>query len=105
MYIFEKLKLEYKFNPNSINLDCKIEEIIAVKIILNEASITICYYHIIKRLVQHLTQLIDKNKDIKAKAKTLFDNMEILLFIKRENVNSFFNLIEKKYKKCISKIH
>ena len=47
MYIFEKLKLEYKFNPNSINLDCKIEEIIAVKIILNEASITICYYHII----------------------------------------------------------
>ena len=105
MYIFEKLKLEYKFNPNSINLDCKIEEIIAVKIILNEASITICYYHIIKRLVQYLTQLIDKNKDIKAKAKTLFDNMKILLFIKRENVYSFFNLIEKKYKKCISKNH
>ena len=104
MHIFEKLKLEYKFNPNTINLDCNIAEILAIKNIFNECNITICYYHILKRLVQHLPQLRDKNKDIKAKAKTLFANMKILLFIKRENVHSFFKLIENKYKKIFPKI-
>ena len=39
-HTFEKLKLEFKFDSQNINVDCYISEIIAIKI-FNESNITI----------------------------------------------------------------
>jgi len=51
----------------------------------------------IKRLVQHLPQLKNKNQKLKDNAQNLLDNINILMFIKRENIYAQFNLIKHQY--------
>ena len=91
--IFKYLNNKYNFQPSTINIDCNNAEIIAVKKVFINTKIILCYYHLMKRLVQHLPELSSKIKEIKFKAKNLLCNIRLLIFIKRECVYSFFDKI------------
>jgi len=50
-----------------------------------------------KRIIKHLPQINNKKETIQKKAKDLFSNIKILLFLNKNNVKEFFQLIIKKY--------
>ena len=95
--IFKTLNIKYNFQPETINVDCNSAEVISIKKIFTNTTIIICYYHIIKKFIQHLPEIRKKDKEIKKKAKNLLNNMKILLFLKRENVLKFYQMISDKY--------
>ena len=101
--IFEYLITKYRFSPKIINVDCNKAQIIAIKKYFKESKIIICYYHIIKKLIQHLPEIKSKNPETKKKAKNLLTNIKILLFISREKVKKFFDLIRNNYKATFPK--
>lgn len=96
--IFKYLNSKYSFYPEIINYDCCIAEIKAIKKTFNDSHIIICYYHVIKRIIQHLPEIRNKNKIKKEHAKNLLNNIKILIFIKKSNIMEYYNLIENKYK-------
>ena len=79
--IFNYLTEYYKFYPETINVDCNIAQILAIKHIYKECNIILCFYHILKRLIIHLPQIRSKDKKIKKSVKYLFNNIKILLYI------------------------
>ena len=101
--IFNYLESIYKFNPKCINLDCSSSEIIAIKKKYPNCKIVLCYYHIVKRIMKHIPQLKNKNENINSKAKDLFSNVKILLFLNKNKVKEFFQLIINKYEKDFPK--
>ena len=50
-----------------------------------------------KRIIKHLPQINNKKETIQKKAKDLFSNIKILLFLNKNNVKEYFQLIIKKY--------
>ena len=56
-----------------------------------------------KRIIKHLPQINNKNETIQKKAKDLFSNIKILLFLNKNNIKEFFQLIIKKYEPDFSK--
>ena len=101
--IFTYLITKYKFNPKILNVYCNIAQIIAIKKNFKETKIIICYYHIMKKLIQHLPEIKNSNPNIKKKAKYLLTNIKLLLFISREKVNKFFDLISDEFKDSFPK--
>ena len=96
--IFKYLNSQYSFYPEIINCDCYIAEIKAIKKTFNDSHIIICYYHVIKRIIQHLPEIRNKNKIKKEHAKNLLNNIKILIFIKKSNIMEYYKLMENKYK-------
>ena len=90
MKIFKYLNQKYNFYPDSINVDCNLAEIIAIKKSFNDCKIVICYYHIIKHIIQHLPQLRSADKIKKRKAHNLPNNIKIMLFINKDEVYNLF---------------
>ena len=76
-----------------MNVDWNSAEVTSIKIIFTNSTILICYYHLIKKFIQHLPEISKKDIAIKNKAKNVLNNMKILLFIKREDVLKYFQLI------------
>ena len=101
--IFNYLESKYNFNPKCINIDCSSSEIIAIKKKYPHCKIILCYYHIVKRIIKHLPQLKNKNESIKNKAKDLFSNVKLLLFLNVNKLKEFFQLIINKYEKDFPK--
>ena len=95
--IFNYLQEKYGFTPKSINIDCSSAEIISIKKKFPNCKIILCYYHIMKRIIKHLPQINNKKETIQKKAKDLFSNIKILLFLNKNNLKEFFQLIIKKY--------
>ena len=91
--------MKYWFNPKCINIDCCTEEIISIRKKFPHTKIIICYYQIIKRIIKHLPQIRNKNDNINKKAKDLFANIKILLFLNKSKLKYFFDLIQAKYEK------
>ena len=92
--IFSYLYTNYNFDPQIINIDCNNAEIISIKKNFINAKIVICFYHIVKRLIQHIPQIRSKNKELKNKAKNLLNNIKLMLFIKRNEVHNYFKKIK-----------
>lgn len=91
--LLKNLIQNYKFNPTSIKIDCYIAQIKSIRKNI-QCKNTICYYHTLKRLVRHLSEIISKNDSIKTKAKYLINNIKILLFIQKDKAKYFFDLIK-----------
>ena len=101
--ILEYLNINYKFEPKIINVDCNKAEIIAIKKTFLNTKINICYYHLMKKFVQHLPELRSKNKILKNKAKDLLINIKLLVFIKKSDAKYFFDKIYDKYNRTFPK--
>ena len=101
--IFTYLITKYKFNPKILNVDCNIAQIIAIKKNFKETKIIICYYHIMKKLIQHLPEIKSNNPNKKKRARNLLTNIKLLLFISREKVNQFLELISDKFEDSFPK--
>lgn len=52
-----------------------------------------------KRLVQHLPEIRSKNKKLKSLAINMLNNIKIWIFIKKEEVNNYYDKINNKYYK------
>ena len=97
--IFNYLKTNYNFAPISINVDCSIAEIISIKKNFPNTKIILCYYHILKRIIKHIPEIKCKDKLKKKKAMNLLANIKILLYLNKNKVKDFFNMIQKYYEK------
>ena len=94
----------FKYFVEIINIDCNISEIITIKKIFNDSKLIICYYHILKLIIQYLPQKRSSDKIKKRKAHILLYNTKIMLFIKKDEVTYYFNLILEKYYNDFPKI-
>ena len=97
--IFNYLKTNYNFAPISINVDCSIVEIISIKKNFPNTKIILCYYHIIKRIIKHIPEIKCKDKIKKKKALNLLANIKILLYLNKNKIKDFFNIIKNYYEK------
>ena len=102
--IFNYLDKNFGFKPKCINIDYCTAEIrairkISIRKIFPHTKIILCYYHIIKRIIKHLPQIRSKNDNIKNKAKDLFANIKILLFLNQSKLKIFVELIKDKFEK------
>ena len=79
-----------EFNPEIINIDCSVPEILVIKKVFIECRINICYYHLLKKFIQHLPQIRSNNLNEKNNAKNLLSNMKILLF--KKEIKKYFEL-------------
>lgn len=86
------LKENYKFQPKFIVCDCSSDEIISIRKELPLCKIILC----IQNLVRKLSLL--SNKNIKKRALDLLDNIKMLLFINKNNIELFFKKIFEEYK-------
>ena len=77
-------------------MDCNSAEVIAIKKIFTNITIIICYYHLIKKFIQHFPEIRKKDIENKNKIKNVLNNMKILLFIKREDVLEYYQMINDK---------
>ena len=55
--IYQYLYNKYNFQPTKMAVDCQKAHIISIQKIFPNCYIIVCYFHIIRRLVIHLTQL------------------------------------------------
>jgi len=101
-YIFKYLKTNYNFVPISINVDYSKAEIISIKKIFPNTKIILCYYHIIIHVIKHIPELRCKDKLKKKKAMDLLANIKILLYLNKNKVKYFFDMIIKHYEKEFS---
>ena len=95
--IYEYLINKYKFNPTKLTVDCQKSHILAILKLFPNCCLIICYFHIIMRIVIHLTEIRSKNLEKKEMAKNLLANMKILLFIPQTDIINYFELIREKY--------
>ena len=95
--ILKYLKLNFNFNPPVITIDFGEAGYSALKNIFPKTRIFPCYFHLIRRLILHIKDLLSENKVIKRASKNLLFNMKILFFIDNDKIDEFFELIKNKY--------
>ena len=79
-------------------------EIIAIKREFPETIIIYCFFHIISRIIKHFPQIKSKNKNIKNLAKDVLANLELFLFIPKNELFEFFNKVKEKYESNFPKL-
>ena len=72
-----------------LNVDCCSAEIIAIKKTYVECRIIVCYYHILKRLIQHLPHIKSTNFETKNNTRDSLNNMKILMSLSKNEVKIF----------------
>ena len=99
--IFEYLRDKYSFNPPKIMCDFSLSQINACKSVFPNTLIHCCFFHFSQCIWNKFKKYNLCEKGSYKDNYTLLFNIQLMCFMKRENINRFFKELKKKY--CGSK--
>ena len=96
--LFSYLKENCSFNPRNIMCDFSMGQILAVKKVFEEVQIHCCFFHFSQAIwhrfkINNLCGIGTYQKN-----RELLFNIQIMCFMKRDKIDSFYNQLKRKYK-------
>ena len=93
--IFEYLRDNYSFNPPKIMCDFRLSQINACKNIFPNCLIHCCFFHFSQCIWNKFKKYNMCGKGTYKDNYTLLFNVQLICFMKRENINKFFKELKK----------
>ena len=80
-----------------MTIDFSSAEYNAIKKIYKDIVIIPCFFHYCQNITQKLPELKSNNNIIKKLAKDLFSNLNLIYFVERDNLKTFYDDILYKF--------